>query len=329
MNARNKLLLRVLQNTPIILFVVIFAVFGALSPRFFQLQTIENIVKQASYIGIVAVGMTFVLLTAGIDLSVGANMYLSAAVAGLLIKSAGLPVWAALLVCMGVGLVFGGVNAFAITKLKIAPFIVTLAMLAIGRGLSLLITKSQAVPFPNSVVQIGSDRVLGVIPLPIVIFGGVVLAAHVVLTRTPVGRQIYATGNNVEAAQKAGINTPRILALVYIVCGLCAALGGFVSVAQLGIINAGFGDGDEFDAIAAAVLGGTSLFGGRGSVFPGTVIGTVLVQMVAAGLVYTQVDLYFQPVVTAAIIFLAVFLDSVRNTQLRKLERRNIRTAAA
>jgi ribose transport system permease protein len=326
MTTRNKLLLRVLQNTPIILFMVIFAVFGALSPRFFQYQTLENIVKQASYIGIVAVGMTFVLLTAGIDLSVGANMYLSAAVAGLLIQGAGLPVWAALLVCLCVGLAFGGVNAFAITKLKIAPFIVTLGTMAIGRGLSLLITQSQAVPFPNSVLQIGSNRVFGLVPLPIVIFAAVVLVAHLMLTRTPVGRQIYAAGNNAEAAQKAGINTPRILALVYLVCGLCAALGGFVSVAQLGIINAGFGDGDEFDAIAAAVLGGTSLFGGRGSVFPGTVIGTVLVQMVAAGLVYTQVDLYFQPVVMAAIIFLAVFLDSMRNTQLLRLERRNIRT---
>jgi ribose/xylose/arabinose/galactoside ABC-type transport system permease subunit len=119
-----------------------------------------------------------------------------------------------------------------------------------------------------------------------------------------------------------------VRATAYVICGLLAALGGFVSVAQLGIINAGFGKGDEFDAIAAAVLGGTSLFGGVGGVFPGTVLGTVLIQMVSSGLVFTQVDLYLHPLISAAIIFWAVFLDSVRKEQLAKLSRRNIRTEA-
>lgn len=142
---------------------------------------------------------------------------------------------------------------------------------------------------------------------------------------TTVGRQIYAVGNDIEAAKKGGIKHNSIIFWVYIISGLLASLGGIISVSQIGIINAGFGSGDEFDAIAAAVLGGTSLYGGIGSVFPGTVIGTVLIQMVQAGLVYLQVDIYIQPLISAGIIFLAVFLDSIRKTQEVKLQRRNIR----
>lgn len=325
---QNRLLFLALQNIPIILFLVIFVIFGVLSPRFLTYQNFENIVTQSSYIGIVAVGMTFVLLTGGIDLSVGANMYLSGIVAGLLIRESGVSVGVALLACLGVGLLFGMFNAFAITRLKIVPFIVTLATLAAGRGYGLYITKSQAVSFPESVKQIGSTRLFDAIPLPIVIFAGVVLVALIVLTRTPLGRQIYAVGHDIEAAKKAGLNTNRILAAVYILCGLCAALGGFVSVAQLGNINAGFGQGEEFSAIAAAVLGGTSLFGGVGSVFPGTVLGAVLIQMVQAGLVFTQVDLYIQPLIQSGVIFLAVFLDSLRNVLLKRLNRRKIRKVA-
>jgi len=324
----EKLVTLILKNTPVILFAAIFIVFGLLSPRFFQYQNFENILKQASYIGIVAVGMTFVLLTAGIDLSVGSNMYLSSVVAGLLIQNYKAPVWLALICCLIVGMLFGAFNGFAVTRLRMIPFVVTLGTLVAGRGLALLLTRSRAVPFPDSCIRIGSIKVFGIVPVPIVIFAFVVLCAHIILQRTTSGRQIYTVGKNIEAARKAGIHTDRVRATAYIICGALAALGGFVSVAQLGIINAGFGKGDEFDAIAAAVLGGTSLFGGVGGVFPGTVLGTVLIQMVSSGLVFTQVNLYLHPLISAAIIFLAVFLDSVRKEQLAKLSRRNIRTEA-
>ncbi len=308
------------------MFILVFVVFGLLAPRFFAVQNFENIVKQASFIGIVAVGMTFVLLTAGIDLSVGTNMYISALAAGLLMKNYHVHPALAFLACLGVGTLFGAVNAFFITKLKIIPFIVTLATLPAGRGLALYFSQSVAVPYPQSVLQLRTVELFGLIPLPIVVFLVVVAAAYIFLNMTPLGRQIYAVGNDIEAAKKAGINTDRVLATVYIICGLLAALGGFVSVGQLGIVNPAFGEGREFDAIAAAVLGGTSLFGGVGSVFPGTVIGAVLIQMIQTGLIFTKVDLYQQPLVTAGIIFFAVFLDAVRNTQLAKLRRRNIRT---
>ena len=202
---------------------------------------------------------------------------------------------------------------------------VTLSTLVAGRGLALLLTKSRAVGFPEEVIRIGSVRLFGIVPLPIVIFAVVVFCAYIFLDRTQLGRQIYAVGNDIEAAKKAGINTDFVRTVVYMVSGILAALGGFVSVAQLGIINAGFGKDAEFDAIAASVLGGASLFGGIGTVFPGTVLGSVLIQMVSTGLVFTQVDLYLQPLIAAAIMFIAVFLDSFRSGKLEILRRRNIR----
>lgn len=322
---RQRFMLRALQNAPLVLFVTLFIIFGIVSPRFFQYQALENVVKQASYIGVVAVGMTFVLLTAGIDLSVGSNMYLSAVAAGLLMRDYNLPVALGLLVALVVGLAFGAINALLITRLKIIAFIATVGTLYIGRGLGLTWTQSEGINYPRAITALGSTRLFGLLPLPIVIFALVVLIAQCVLTQTTFGRQVYAVGNDVEAAKKAGINTVRVLFSVYVISGLCAAIGGFISVAQLGNVTAKFGDRDEFDAIAAAVLGGTSLFGGRGNVVPGTVLGAVLVQMIVAGLTYAQVDIYLRDIVFGAVIFVTVLLDSARTTQLAKLERRTIR----
>jgi len=324
-NTRVKLASIGLRNTPLILFAIVFIVFGIVSPNFFKYQSLENAVKQASYIGIVAVGMTFVLLTAGIDLSVGSNMYLSAATAGLLINYFSIPAWLALIVCLLVGFGFGLVNAVVVTRFGVIPFVATLSTMVAGRGLGLMLTKSRAVNFPKSVTGIGAMEIFGVIPCPIFIFTLVVVSAWVFLNRTTIGRQIYAVGHDRGAARKAGVNTDKVLTTAYIICGLFAALGGFISVAQLGNVNAGFGQGDEFDAIAAAVLGGVSLYGGLGSVFPGVVLGAVLIQMVSSGLVAARIDLYLHPLVAAAIIFNAVLLDSFRNVQLKKLGRRNIR----
>lgn len=313
-----------LRLAPILLFVAIFIGFGLMSERFLQLQSFENIVKQASFIGIVAVGMTFVMLTGGIDLSVGTNMYLSAVVAGLLMDNYDLDPFLAFGACIGTGLAFGAVNALLIVRLGMVPFIVTLGTLVAGRGLALLITQSRGVILPSEVLDFGSGDTFGV-PNPVVVFLAVAIVAHLVLTRTPLGRHIYAVGNDAKAAAKAGIATGRTLASAYLVSGACAALGGFVSVSQLGIVNAGFGEFAELLAIAAAVLGGTSLFGGVGSVLPGTVLGAVLIQMVQSGLVFLRVDIYLQPLIQAFIIFAAVFLDSLRNTYLARLGRRRIR----
>lgn len=320
----NRVFTLVLNNTTEILFVFLFIIFGLIAPRFFSLKNFEIILGNASYIGIIAVGMTFVLLAGGIDLSVGSTMYLSAVVCGKLINLAGFPIPAAILVSLLVGIAVGAFNAFAITRLNLVPFITTLITMTLARGIGLFITRSSAVNYPDAITLMCTVKVFGFIPMHIFIFGAVVLIASIYLTKTSYGRQLYAVGNDLEAANKAGIKSKKLIASTYIISGFFAALGGFVSITQLGRVNAGFGSGDEFDAIAAAVLGGASLFGGIGSVFPGTLLGTVMIQMIQAGLVFSNIDLYLQPIIMALIIFMAVFIDSTRNLQLKKLERRNI-----
>lgn len=312
-----------LNNSTIILFVVVLLVFGLSSNNFLTLESMTNIVKQASFTGIIAVGMTFVLLTAGIDLSVGSNMYLSSVVAGLLMRQTGMDVLPALFVALIVGTLYGAFNAFCVVKLKIVPFMVTLATLVIGRGIGTALTDSKQVDFPERMLHFGQAPILG-LPMPIIVFAIVIVVAYIVLTRTPLGRQIYAVGNDVEVAKKAGINTDRVIAFVYIFSGFCAALAGFILISQIGRLDRSFGEGREFDAIAAAVLGGTSLFGGVGNV-AGTVLGALLMQLVQYGLQFHNVNLYIQPMVRGAIIFIAVFFDSLRGANLSKLKRRFIR----
>ena len=161
--------------------------------------------------------------------------------------------------------------------------------------------------------------------MPVLVFLAVLVLAHRVLRHTPFGRQLYAVGQDLERARKAGIRTGRILAVVYLVSGLCAAIGGMLSLAQLGAVSPTFGTNKEFSAIAAAVLGGTSLFGGRGQVFPGTVLGAVLMQSIENGLVILNADPYLYPLITSSIIFLAVLTDSLRNRVLASIHRRRIR----
>ena len=320
--SRQRLLLPVLNHATLILFGVVLAVFGLLSPKFFTAGNLANLLVQASSTAVVGVGMTFVLLTAGVDLSVGAIMFVAAAVAGkLVLGGASLPV--ALFAIVGVGLLAGALNAMLVTRLGILAFIATLGTLYVGRGFGLWLTQTRAMNLPDSFLALGTAR-LGGIPLPLVVSAIVVALAHVTLTRTPFGRQIYAVGNNLEAAKKAGLNTRRLLAAVYVLSGLCAALGGILSLAQLGAVSPTFGTNREFTAIAAAVLGGTSLLGGRGGVFPGTVLGAVLIQSVENGLVILNADPYLYPLVTAAIIFLAVLLDSTGSRLLAHWGRRRI-----
>lgn len=324
LQSRSKPLLLALNNAPLLLFAIVLAVFGVMSPKFLAGDNLVNILIQTSATGIVATGMTFVLLTAGVDLSVGAIMFVGAAVAGKMVL-AGQPLPLALAAMLGVGLVFGAINAVFITSLRIVAFIVTLATLFVGRGFALWITETRAMNLPENFLQLGSARVAG-IPLPVVAFAVVVALAHLLLARTPFGRQIYALGNSPENARKAGVRADRILFTVYVISGICAAMGGIISLAQLGAVSPKFGLDYEFKAIAAAVLGGTSLFGGRGRVFPGTVLGAVLIQSVENGLNILNADPYLYPLITSAIIFLAVLLDSARNHLLATLSRRRIRT---
>lgn len=316
-----RLRLALLRNAPVALFVVVLAVFGTLSDRFLDVQNFTNILIQASHIAILGIGMTFVLLTAGIDLSVGAVMYLSVALLGIYLADAS-PILA-VPAMMAVGALFGLVNAFFVVRLRVAAFIVTLATLFIGRGLALWVTETRMVFYKDQVLSLARAEFLGV-PWAIWVFAIVFAVAWTVLNHTPFGRQVYAVGENPDAAAKAGINVPLVLTTVYAVSGACAGIAGFVSITQVGAAASSFAMEKEFAAVAASVLGGVSLFGGRGGV-AGTVFGAVLIQTVQNGLVIVNADPYIYPLVTSSIIFVAVFVDSQRSRILERLGRRRIR----
>ena len=249
--------------------------------------------------------MTFVLLVAGIDLSVGANMYASCIIVALYMKGWN-PVFG-FLVAGTLGLAFGACNAFIITRLRVPAFIATLATLFIGRAIALYFSGVKMIPFGKELTRLGRSDMLG-IPAAIWIFLLVFLLAWVTLRLTTFGRQVYAVGADPEAAAKAGIDVPRILFAVYCICGVTAGIGGLVSASQVAAASSTFGFQKEFPVIAAAVLGGTSLFGGRGGVV-GTVFGAVLIQTVENGLVMTNADPYVYPLIISVIIFIAVLVE--------------------
>lgn len=311
------------RNATYLIFACVLLYFGLQSPGFLMPESLANIVKQASFIGIAALGMTFVLLTRGIDLSVGSVMFLAPLIAGFAMREYGLPVWLGFVVAVLAGVVLGGINALFVAWLRVIPFIVTLASLFLFRGFGTWLTSSTQFDFSEDMRSFGLSSVVG-IPTPIVIFAIVALIAHIILAHTTFGRQIYAFGNDPEAARKSGINTQWLQARVYVICSVCAAISGFVLIAQIGRLDVAFGEGREFDVIAAAVLGGASLMGGVGSAF-GAVVGATLIQTVKLGLVFTGVNLYLQPIMQGIIIFLAVFADGLREKRLLSRLKRTIR----
>ncbi len=304
---------RLLDLAPVVLFVLVLGVFGTMSRTFLTLDNLTQILVQSASTVVVGTGLTFVLIAGGVDLSVGAVMFVGAAIAGKMML-AGQPLFLCLLAMLAVGAVCGAINAFLTTRLHLVAFLATLATLYIGRGVGRWITETRAMNLPDSFLALGSSRWLGV-PMPLWIAGTVVVAAQLVLSHTPFGRRILAVGSNPEAARKAGLRPDRLLAVVYVLCGMCAGAGGILALSQLGSVSPKFGEFYEFDAITAAVLGGTSLFGGRGNVFPGTVLGAVLLKSIFNGLVIVQADPYLYPLITSAIIFAAVLLDGLRRSR--------------
>lgn len=313
----------VFRNATYLIFACVLVYYGIQAPSFLSPESLANIVKQASFVGIAAVGMTFVLLTAGIDLSVGSVMFLAPLMAGYLMRDLGMPVPVALVAAVLTGVILGSINAVLIVRLRVIPFITTLATLFLFRGFGTWLTSSQQFDFPDEIRSFGLSSVLGV-PTPIIVFAIVALAAHFVLAHTEFGRQVYAFGNSPEGARKAGLEVGWVQARVYIICSACAALSGFMLIAQIGRLDVAFGEGSEFDVIAAAVLGGASLFGGIGSAF-GAVIGATLIQTVKLGLVFTGVNLYLQPIIQGVIIFIAVLVDGMREKRVLTRMKRTIR----
>lgn len=323
-NPAERALDLAVRHATYVIFAAVLIWYGVQAPAFLMPESLGNIVKQSSFIGIAAIGMTFVLLTGGIDLSVGSVMFLAPLIAGYAMRELGVPVPLGFVVALGAGLAMGLINSIFIVWLRVIPFIVTLATLFLFRGFGTWLTSSTAFDFKEGFRAFGLSSFAG-IPMPILIFATVALIAHVTLAHTTFGRQVYALGNDREAARKAGVDVRMVEMKVYLICSTCAALGGFVLIAQIGRLDAGFGEGREFDVIAAAVLGGASLFGGVGSAF-GAVVGATLIQTVKLGLVFTGVNLYLQPMMQGAIIILAVLADGVREKRMQALQKRTIRS---
>lgn len=281
------------------------------SPFFLTPDNLVNAVLQAAINATLACGMTFVILTGGIDLSVGSIVALAGVVLGLLLKT-GIPLPVALLGCMLVGGVCGVVNGLLVTKIKLPPFITTLGSMSIARGLALYLTDGRSISgFGGALGGIGSGTLLGV-PWMIIIMVVTFAIGMFVLRFTRAGRYIYAIGGNVEATQLSGINTGKYTALVYTICGITAGIAAVLLTARLDSAQPVAGQGYELNAIAATVIGGTSLDGGEGRL-SGTIIGALIISVLNNGLNLLNVSSYIQQIVIGLVIVLAVAGDKLRS----------------
>lgn len=297
-----------------IAFVLEFILFAFLSPYFFTPDNLLNVSLQASITAIIAAGMTFVILTGGIDLSVGSLVAFAGIVSTTVLKTGLPPVAgfiAAILAGVAVGSLSGAFAGFCITRFNIAPFIVTLATMTIWRGAAFVWTDGRPVwELPAGFAFLGTGRLLAV-PVPTIIMVLTFIASHIILTRTRFGRYVYAVGGNIEAARLAGIRTWRVLVNVYILSGTLAALSGILLASRMNSGQPNAGVAYELDVIAAVVVGGTSLSGGAGSIV-GTFIGAMLIAVLRNGLNLLNVNSYIQQVIVGVVILLAVMLDQIR-----------------
>jgi len=286
-------------------------VFGAIAPGFFSVANAVNIALSIAVTGILAVGMTAIIITGGIDLSVGSVVALAGvtgAMAAARFESA--PALAALIAALVVGLVTGVMNGSLIAYLGVPAFVATLAMLTVARGLAFIVSDGRSVGnLPPSFGVLGRSIVFG-IPTPVIVMATVMLLGAFVLTRTVFGRRIYAIGGNSEAAWLAGIDTRRVIWLVYALNGLLAGLGGLTLASRLGAGVPNAGMQYELDVIAAVVVGGTSLTGGRGTI-AGTLWGTAFIGVLTNGLNLANVDPYVQKIALGVVIVVAVIGDQI------------------
>jgi len=303
-----------LKNYGIILaFVIICVALAILSPVFLTKNNIINVIRQTSIYGIMAVGMTFVILTGGIDLSAGSVLALAGAICAGLLKG-GSPIFVAIIAALGIGVACGLINGLFITKAKIPPFVVTLGMTNIARGLTLIYTNGYPISgFSPEFRAIGGGYILG-IPVPIILFLAIVLIAYVVLSQTKLGRYTYAIGGNEETVKLSGVNSGKYKTLVYIISGLSCAISALILTARLNSAEPIAGTGYETDVIAAVCIGGASMSGGRGSVW-GSLLGALLIGVLNNGMNLLGVSPYFQQVVKGLIIICAVWLDKMKTVK--------------
>ena len=294
-------------------FVVLMVFFSFTNKAFLTVENMFNLLQQSSASMIAAVGMVFVILTAGIDISVGSTIYLSAALAATFTND-GLGLIPTVLVSLSVGALIGAINGYFIAKLRLVPIIVTLAMMYIVRGFTLTLVEVKIIYFMNEVADLISfQRLFDYVPVIILLMILIMAIGQYTLKYSKFGRHLYAIGNNRLAAQKAGIPVVRNVFMSYTLCGALAGLAGLVGSAQAGAVTTTYGQGQEFIIISAIILGGCSLFGGKGSIFPGAFLGVFITMLIENGLVMANANPYVYTIVRGMVIFLAVMLDCLKN----------------
>jgi len=290
----------------LIALVLLVIVATVLSPRFLTTGNLMNVLRQTSIVGVLGIGMTFVILTAGIDLSVGAILAVSVVLLGGTLERTG-NIWLAIAIAPAAGMAIGLVNGLGVTWGRVQPFVMTLGMLGIARSVAFLYTGGEPVPILDmNFLRFGIGYVAG-IPIPSVVFLLLLGAAALVLHYTPFGRYVYAIGSNAEAARLSGINVRLYTILVYVLSGATASVAAILYGAQFAAAPAIAGEGYELDAIAAVVVGGTSLFGGQGGVI-GTFLGALIIGILSNILNLTGVSPFAQPLAKGALIIAAVWI---------------------
>lgn len=307
---------------PLAFLIALSILFGTLKREFFTAENLLNIATQISVIAVLAIGETFVIVAAGIDLSVGSMVALTGCTAALLMKT---PALAALsygwVVAVLAGILFGAFwglfNGLLITRAKLPPFIVTLGVMGIARGLALAVAHDRTISgLPDAFTRLGSYRVGGAIPLLVLAMLVVAVLAHIVLTRTRLGRYAYAMGSNLEATRLSGVNVGLYMTGLFVVCGTLAGLAGVMEAARTAIGQPTGAVLYELDAIAAAVIGGASLMGGEGTI-PGTLIGAFIMAVIRNGCNLLVIPPSWQRVAIGAIIIIAVLWDHLRQRRQR------------
>ena len=302
------------QNLGTILALIILMVFvSILNPAFLHANNLMNLMRQLIINGFIALGMTFVILTGGIDLSVGSTLAVTSAIFAGLLQN-GMNTILAILIALGLGLILGLINGFLITKGKLAPFIVTLATMTIFRGLTLVYTDGRPIAGPKDNFAfkfLGKGQFLG-IPFQVILFALAFLILWTILNKTALGRKIYAVGGNEKASFISGVNIDKVKISVYVISSLMAVLSGLVLTSRLNSAQPTAGSAYEMDAIAAVVLGGTSMTGGSGSL-TGTLIGILILGVLNNGLNLLGVSSFYQQIVKGIVILIAVLIDRKRN----------------
>lgn len=309
LSLNRELLMRL---APLLGLVLLCAFFSVVSPYFFAIDNLMTVALQTAVIGIMAIGVTYVIITGGIDLSLGSVMAFAGVCAGLA-ANAGMPLVICIMVGIAAATACGAVNGALVTKVNIPPFIATLGLMMSVRGLNMVFTEGRAIYFLDYPIfrMLAHGKLFDLIPYPVLYLFATGFMAAFILRRTVFGRYIYAVGSNEEAARLSGINVQRVKLMVYTLCGLLTGIAGMILAARLNSGQPSAGVSYELEAIAAVVIGGTSLTGGIGTI-GGTVIGAFIMSVLKNGLNLMGVSQFWQMVATGIVVVAAVYLDNLR-----------------